>query len=439
MDRIIIHGGKPLSGEVFISGSKNSTLPIMIAALLGNSPSTIKNVPQLRDVETMANVLRYVGAKVDWQGDTLHIDPSNFSIAEAPYDMVRKMRASIYVLGPMVAKLRRARVSFPGGCVIGQRPINLHLKGISALGVEITKEKGYINARADKLEGADISLAGEFGSSVGATCNVMMAATLAKGTTIIRCAAREPEVVELANFLNAMGARIYHAGSSTIFIEGVSELHGTTYTVIPDRIEAGTFMTAIAITRGNAIVRNCRPDHLDAVINKLIEIGVAIEQLNEHSLRVYVPGELKPTTIITSPYPGFPTDMQAQFTALLSLVKGESIIKETIFPERFLHCQELRRLGAEVTVIGGAVKLNGVEKLSGAPIMASDLRASAALVLAGLAAEGETEILRVYHIDRGYEKIEEKLQKMGADIYRYDPAKLHAQQRTTSAILLGLI
>lgn len=427
MDRIVVRGGKALKGEVFISGSKNATLPLMVAALLADSPSTIKNVPQLKDVDTMTEVLRYVGAKVERHNDTLYIDPRDFKVAEARYDMVRKMRASIYVLGPMLARLRRARVSLPGGCVIGQRPIDLHLKGISALGVEINKEGGYINARAEKLIGCDVSLAGQFGSSVGATCNVMMTATLAKGTTILRSAAREPEVIELANFLNSMGARIHNAGTSTITIEGVNNLHGATYSVIPDRIEAGTFMTAIAITRGDALLRNCRLDHLDAVTNKLQEIGIAVEPADDGA-RVYVPSELRPTTIITAPYPGFPTDMQAQFTALLSLVKGESIVKEAIFLERFLHCQELRRLGADILVSGNMAKINGVEKLSGAPVMASDLRASAALVVAGLAAEGETEILRVYHIDRGYERIEQKLHQLGADIYRYDPAKFRKQK-----------
>lgn len=424
MDRIVIHGGKPLRGEVRVSGSKNATLPIMVSALLADSPSVIKNVPKLRDIDTMAQMLRFVGAEVEQNDDVLTIDPRGFNGWQAPYDMVRKMRASIYVLGPMIARLRRAQVALPGGCVIGHRPIDIHLRGIQALGAKVTLEYGDVVAVADELKGADVSLEGPFGSSVGATCNMMMVASLAKGTTVLRSAACEPEVVDLANFLNSMGARISGAGTSTITIEGVDSLHGSSYSVIPDRIEAGTFLTAVAITGGDAIVRGCRVEHLEAVITKLQEIGVSLETLDD-GVRVFVQNELRPVSIRTMPYPGFPTDMQAQFTALLSVVKGESVVKETVFPERFMHCAELRRMQADIRVSGGSAIIRGVEKLRGAYVMASDLRASASLVVAGLAAEGKTEILRVYHIDRGYERIEEKLQQLGADIYRYDPAKLH--------------
>ncbi|MCD6386686.1 UDP-N-acetylglucosamine 1-carboxyvinyltransferase [Candidatus Sumerlaeota bacterium] len=424
MDRIVIHGGKPLKGEVRVSGSKNATLPIMVSALLAETPSIIKNVPKLRDIDTMAHLLRYVGAEVEQKGDTLIIDPRGFERWKAPYDMVRKMRASIYVLGPMIARLHRAQVAMPGGCVIGHRPIDIHLRGIQALGAKVSMEYGDVVATAQELKGAEVSLEGPYGSSVGATCNMMMAAALAKGTTVLRSAACEPEVVDLANFLNAMNARITGAGTPTITIEGVDSLQGTSYNVIPDRIEAGTFLTAVAITRGDAIVRGCRAEHLEAVITKLREIGVSLEILDD-GIRVFVQGELRPVSIRTMPYPGFPTDMQAQFTALLSLVKGESIVKETVFPERFMHCAELRRMQADISVSAGSAIIRGVEKLRGAYVMASDLRASASLVVAGLAAEGKTEILRVYHIDRGYERIEEKLQQLGADIYRYDPAKMH--------------
>lgn len=422
MDRIRINGAKPLYGEVSISGSKNAALPMMTAALLADSPCVIHNIPRLRDIDTMANMLRFVGAEVEQKDDTLFIDPRNFNHAEAPYDMVRKMRASIYVLGPMLAKLRRARVSMPGGCVIGQRPIDIHIRGIKALGAEVTMEPGYINTNGEHLHGGAVSLEGPFGSSVGATCNMVMVAVLTPGTTILRGAAREPEVVDLVEFLNSMGARIKGAGSSKITIEGVDSLHGAEYSIIPDRIEAGTFMIAFAITKGEGIIKGCDADHLDAVITKIEEMGVRVDKMPE-GLKISIPGEFQPLTIRTAPYPGFPTDMQAQFTALLSLIKGKSIVTDTIFQERYIHCAELRRMGADLMISGGSVYINGVEKLGGAPVMASDLRASAALVLAGLAAEGTTEILRVYHIDRGYEQIEKKLQKIGADIVRFDPAK----------------
>ncbi len=424
MDRILITGGKKLEGEVHVSGSKNAMLPIMVAALLAESPSTIRNVPGLKDIDTMAGVLRFVGAEVAQSDGVLTIDPSGFKHTEAPYDMVRKMRASIYVLGPMIGRLKRAKVSLPGGCVIGQRPIDIHVRGLRALGADVTIGDGYINAHTSRLKGATVSMEGPSGSSVGATCNVLMMATLAQGTTVLKNAAIEPEVTDLVNFLSAMGAQISGAGSPTLTIQGVDTLHGVEYEVIADRIEAGTYMTAIAATHGEGVIHGCRYEHMEAVINKLQEIGVNVEQVS-NGVSVRADGALKPVTIRTMPYPGFPTDMQAQLTALLCTVSGESIVTETIFPERFMHCAELRRMGAEIIVSNGKAIIHGHGNLAGAPVMASDLRASAALVVAGLAAQGTTEILRVYHIDRGYERIEEKLQMLGADIRRYDPAQNH--------------
>lgn len=419
MDRIYIKGGNRLEGSVEINGAKNAVLPLMVAALLSSEPTTLFNVPDLNDVETMRGVLEDLGAKISKRGNSITIDPSNFNNSEAPYEMVRKMRASVYVMGPMLAKLHKARVSLPGGCAIGPRPIDLHLKGFEALGTKILLSHGYILAENQAPTGADISLEGSRGSSVGATCNVLMLAVLSKGKSILRGIAKEPEVVELCNFLNQMGARIMGAGTDTLFVEGVEELKGVEYTVIPDRIEAGTYMVAAAITKGNVLVKNCRLDHLDAVINKLREIGVTVTP-EASGARVNVEGDLKPVSIRTLPYPGFPTDMQAQFMALLTLVPGESKITETIYPDRFIHASEITRMGADISVMNGTAIIRGVDYLSGAPIMASDLRASAALVLAGLAARGETEVLRVYHIDRGYEKIEAKLSMLGAYIERQD-------------------
>lgn len=419
MDRIYIQGGRRLEGSVEINGAKNAVLPLMVAALLSSEKSTLFNVPDLKDVDTMRMVLEELGAKISKSGNSMTIDPKNFNNSEAPYEMVRKMRASVYVMGPMLARLNKARVSLPGGCAIGQRPIDLHLKGFEALGTKILLSHGYILAENLAPTGADVSLEGSRGSSVGATCNVLMLAVLSKGKSVLRGVAKEPEIVELCNFLNQMGAKIIGAGTDTLYVEGVEGLCGTEYTVIPDRIEAGTYMLAAAITKGNVVVKNCRLDHLDSVINKLREIGVNI--IPEGSgARVYVDSDLKPVSVRTLPYPGFPTDMQAQFMALLSLVPGESTIVETIYPDRFIHAAEIVRMGADISVMNGTALIRGVSHLSGCPIMASDLRASAALVLAGLAARGETEVLRVYHIDRGYEKIEEKLSAMGAHIERLD-------------------
>ncbi|MBX7243905.1 MAG: UDP-N-acetylglucosamine 1-carboxyvinyltransferase [Candidatus Sumerlaeaceae bacterium] len=418
MQRIVINGGKPLSGRVPVSGSKNATLPLMAATLLGRSPSVIRNVPDLRDVQTMADVLRSLGATVDFSEHTMRIDPAGFSNTEAPYDMVRKMRASIYVMGPMLARLREAKVSLPGGCAIGSRPVDLHLKGFQELGADIALEHGYILAKTNGLRGAEFNLSGAAGSSVGATCNVVMAACLASGTTVIRGAACEPDVVELMDFLTKMGARIEGSGTSTITVQGVESLEGIVHSVVSDRIEAGTFMTAAAITRGDLIIENCPSMHMEATISKMQEIGVVFEDVGD-GLRVRGnAGDFRRTDIQTATYPGFPTDMQAQLMAFLATVPGTSIIKETIYVDRFLHAAELVRLGASIRVLSGIATIEGVERLSGAPVMASDLRASAALVVAGLAAEGTTIVNRVYHIDRGYESIEKKLRDVGATIAR---------------------
>ncbi len=403
----------------------------MAAALLADEPSVLYNVPDLRDTQTMASVLRYLGANVEFDDHRMVIDPRGFTNHEAPYDMVRKMRASVYVMGPMLARLGRARVSLPGGCAIGPRPIDLHLKGFSALGAKLDIKHGYVVAEVEKLKGAEFSLSGAAGSSVGATCNVLMAAVLADGETIIHGAAREPEVCELINFLRKMGAQIEGAGERVLRVRGVRSLKGTTHTIVADRIEAGTFMVAAAITEGDIVITNAPLDHMDAVVSKLHEIGARIEPVAEGT-RVW--GKFKnysPTNIQTWTYPGFPTDMQAQFMALLSLVPGVSIIRETIYVDRFLHAAELNRMGARIQVLNGMATIQGVEKLSGAPVMASDLRASAALVLAGLAAEGATIVNRVYHIDRGYEAIEKKLAALGAKVTRVsdsEPEELPAAQ-----------
>ncbi|MEI7634950.1 MAG: UDP-N-acetylglucosamine 1-carboxyvinyltransferase [bacterium] len=418
MDRIVIAGGKPLRGKVQISGSKNATLPLMAAALLANSPSVIRNVPELRDVQYMADCLRSLGADVEYGDHMLRIDPRGFSISEAPYDIVRKMRASIYVMGPMLARLRRARVSLPGGCAIGSRPIDLHLKGFEELGARINLEHGDVIAEVERLRGKEFNLSGAAGSSVGATCNVAMAATLAEGTTVIHGPAREPEVVELLGFLSRMGARIEIIRGRSLRITGVEGLDGADHTVLSDRIEAGTFMTAAAITRGDIMIEYACVDHMEAVIGKLREIGVCLDEMYEG---IRVRGDVEeyhPTTIQTWTYPGFPTDLQAQFMALLSVVPGQSLIREGIYVDRFLHAAELIRMGADIRVLSGSATIQGVDHLGGAPVMASDLRASAALVVAGLAAEGTTLINRVYHIDRGYEFMERKLQQLGADVAR---------------------
>jgi len=419
MQRIVIDGQVPLRGTVSVSGSKNATLPLMAAALLSDTPVTLRNVPNLRDVRTMAEVLVSLGAAVEFQDHVMRIDPTNFNQTEAPYETVRKMRASIYVMGPMLARLKKAKVSLPGGCAIGSRPVDLHLKGFELLGADVRLEHGYVIAETDGLTGDEFNLSGATGSSVGATCNVLMAACLATGVTMIHGAAKEPDVVELCTFLNKMGANIEGAGTSSICVHGVKNLTGIDHTVVSDRIEAGTFMTAAAITGGDITIEQCPLADMESTIDKLREIGVQVQCTGPDSCRVHgTPAEYTPTNIQTLVYPGFPTDMQAQFMALLSIVDGESTIKENIYVDRFMHAAELNRMGADIRVVSGFATINGVPELMGAPVMASDLRASAALVVAGLAAEGITVINRVYHIDRGYEKIETKLQALGARIQR---------------------
>ncbi|KPL17874.1 MAG: UDP-N-acetylglucosamine 1-carboxyvinyltransferase [candidate division Zixibacteria bacterium SM23_81] len=414
MDKIVVAGGKRLAGAVDISGAKNAALPMMAATILASGESTLLNVPHLKDVSTFSDVLRVLGARVKREGNSLIIDTSSIEHLEAPYELVRTMRASIYVLGPLLARFGQARVSLPGGCAWGPRPVNLHLKILEEMGAHVEIQHGYIMARAGKLQGALIDFDV---SSVGATANAMMAASLASGNTLLRNAAREPEIEALGQMLSSMGASVSGAGSGTVEIQGAKTLRAVRERIIPDRIEAGTYMVATAMTGGKVTLRRARADHLGAVIDKMAEAGVTIRQ-EAGNLVVEGPTSLVPVNVTTSPYPGFPTDMQAQFMALLSLAQGTSVITETIFPDRFTHVPELRRLGVKVTLDANVAKITGVKRLSGAPVMASDLRASAALVLAALVAQGETEILRVYHIDRGYERIEEKLRGLGAEIQR---------------------
>jgi UDP-N-acetylglucosamine 1-carboxyvinyltransferase len=416
MDKIIVHGGHPLTGTVKISGSKNSALPILAATLLTKDPCVIQRVPDLSDVHYMLQILAHLGADVERASGIVTVKAEQVK-SVAPYEIVRKMRASVCVLGPLLGREMEATVSLPGGCVIGDRPIDLHLRGFEALGAAVRVHGGNVKVLAPSLRGATISLKGKFGTTVLGTDNVMMAAVLADGTTIIEDAAREPEVVDLANFLNKMGAQITGAGSSRIVIEGVKELHGAEHEVIPDRIEAGTFLIAGAIAGGEVTVNRVRFDHLTAVTDALRACGFYISGANG-SLTIHANGNLKPLSLKTQPYPGFPTDMQAQMCALLATAAGESSVTENIFPQRFMHISELKRMGAAIELDGATARIRGVDNLSGAPVMASDLRASAALVLAGLLADGNTEINRVYHIDRGYEMIDDKLGELGARIER---------------------
>ncbi|MFH1461525.1 MAG: UDP-N-acetylglucosamine 1-carboxyvinyltransferase [bacterium] len=418
MDKIIINGGNKLKGQVKISGSKNAALPIMAASILTDQNVFINNVADLKDIRTMIDLLKDLGMQVNKNEQGINIKRSEEEKHEASYDLVSKMRASICVLGPLLGRFKKAKVSFPGGCVIGPRPIDLHLKAFEQMGVDIKIEHGFIEADASNLKGAELILKTKFGSSVLATANVMMAATLAKGKTIIHYAAKEPEIVDLTQFLRKMGANIKGEGTSVIEIEGVDELKGAGHSVIPDRIEAGSYLLAGVITNGEIELLNVEKDHLKSLIFTLKEIGQAIELLDN---RIKIKGNrdnIKPANIITSPYPGFPTDMQAQMMAVLCFSKGTSIIKESIYPDRFTHISELNRMGANITFESGKAFVHGVKNLSGANVMASDLRASAALVLAGLSAQGQTEISRIYHLDRGYEKMEEKLSNLGADIFR---------------------
>src|SRR6185295_13399512 len=416
MDKLQIRGGVPLEGEVRISGAKNATLPILAGALLAESPVSIGNVPHLKDVTTMIELLGRVGASVTVdERMNIDVDPTTARETFAPYELVKTMRASILVLGPLVARHGRADVSLPGGCAIGARPVNIHVAGLQAMGADIHIENGYIKARAKRLKGARLVLETV---TVTGTENLMMAATLADGETVIENAAREPEVVDLADFLNSMGARVVGAGTDTISIEGVERLTGTSYEVLPDRIEAGTYLVAGAITGGHVRLKNTRPDHLDAVLAKLREAGARIAT-GENWIEVDMRGRrAQAVDVRTAPYPAFPTDMQAQFAALNTVASGVSTITETVFENRFMHMLEMRRMGAEIRLEGNTAIIRGVPKLTAAPVMATDLRASASLVLAGLVAEGTTQIERIYHIDRGYECIEEKLQQLGARIKR---------------------
>ena len=415
MEKLFIQGGRRLSGTVKISGAKNAVLPVIAASLLASTPSVIEEIPDLDDVTTITEVLQYLGLNTRREPGRLFIDSTGIKSCEASYELVRKMRASFLVMGPLLSRFQEARISQPGGCAIGTRPIDLHLKGFEALGAEIIQGHGFIEARAPKgLQGAKVYL--DF-PSVGATENIMMAASLANGRTIIENAAQEPEIVDLANYLNAMGANVRGAGTNAIRIEGVKNLTGTTYAVIPDRIEAGTYMVAAAITGGDVLLKNVLYEHLKPLVAKLKEAGVAIEQ-DVDQMRVTASGGLRAVDIKTLPYPGFPTDMQAQFMALMSVADGSSVVSETVFENRFMHVDELKRMGANIRVDGRIAMLDGVKRLTGCPVTATDLRAGAALVLAGLAAEGQTEIGSVYHIDRGYDRIVDKLQGLGADISR---------------------
>ena len=418
MDKLLINGGKKLKGTIDISGSKNAALPIIVAAgILGQSKSIITNVPHLTDVKMLCSLLEKLGAKTDLDNNQLTIEPIDQTSYEAPYDLVRKMRASIYVLGPLLARMGRAKVSFPGGCAIGPRPIDLHLEGLKRLGAKIEVFGGYIDAHADSLQGTDVYLKGIFGASVGATANVMMAATLGQGTTTIRPAACEPHITDLARFLIKMGASIEGVGTTELKIHGVNSLNGTHHSVLSDDIETGTFMVAAAMTKGDLFLKGANRTHVQAVTEKLVQIGVKMSWQND-GVRIWVDRQLNPTDVRTDVYPGFPTDMQAQIMGLLSLVSGVSVVTETIHQDRFMHVAELNRLGANIRVDGNMAVIHGVGQLSGAPVMASDLRAGIVLVLGGLAAQGQTLVSRVYHIDRGYEKVEAKLSAVGADIRR---------------------
>jgi UDP-N-acetylglucosamine 1-carboxyvinyltransferase len=416
MDKILVHGGYPLSGSIKISGSKNSALPILAATLLTREPCMIRRVPDLSDTHYMLQILTHLGAQVERASGTVNVAAEKVA-SVAPYEVVRKMRASVCVLGPLLGRCKEATVSMPGGCVIGDRPIDLHLKGFEALGAAVRVEGGDVKVFAPKLTGAVINLRGKFGPTVLGTDNVMMASVLADGTTVIEGAAQEPEVVDLANFLNKMGAKIEGAGTRRIIIEGVPALHGAEHDIIPDRIEAGTFLVAGAICGKGVTVNRVEPEHVRAVTTALTSCGFRVEAI-EHSITVLPNGQAQPLEIATEPYPGFPTDMQAQMCALLSTTEGISVITENIFPQRYMHVAELKRMGAHVQLEGATAVIQGVNHLFGAPVMASDLRASAALVLAGLKADGVTEVSRVYHIDRGYEHLDEKLSELGAQIER---------------------
>lgn len=426
MDKLIVEGPNKLNGEVEISGSKNSSLAIIAASILADGNITITNVPDLKDIETMTKVLIALGAKIDkcpWvpspsgssDNNEIRINASGINKFEAPYQFIKTMRAGIYVLGPLLSKFGKAIVSIPGGCVIGARPINLHLRGFESMGAKISIEHGYIKAVADRLKGADITLDVV---SVGATANIMMAATLADGETFIRNAAKEPHIVDLGNFLKKLGAKINGFGTDCIRIKGVRKLKGYSYRVVSDYIEAGTYMLAASITGGQIILKSAPINNLDIITDKLESSGTSVKKISDNKIKVTAGKAIKPVDIITLPYPGFPTDMQAQWMSLMAIAKGISVITETIWENRFMHVAELNRMGADIKIDGNKAFVKGVKKLSGAQVMVSDLRAGAALVLASLVARGKTEISRVYHLDRGYENLEEKLTKLGARIKR---------------------
>jgi UDP-N-acetylglucosamine 1-carboxyvinyltransferase len=413
VDKIIIVGGEKLRGDVHISGAKNASLPIMVSALLAPGWSTFLNVPNLVDIKTIKKLLRNLGAKIEGEG-TVRINTEGINNCEAPYDLVKTMRASVLVLGPLVARLGMARVSLPGGCAIGARPVNLHIKALHDLGAEVELKDGYVEAKARRLKGATIYF--DIPTVTG-TENIMMAACLADGTTLLKNAAREPEVVNLADVLNGMGAKITGAGTDIIRIDGVEQMHPVEAAVIPDRIEAGTFMIAVGMTGGDVRIMGCEPVHVDALTQKLRDAGMEITPF-DGGIRATAKKKIKSVDIKTLPYPGFPTDLQAQMMALMSVANGLSVITETVFENRFMHVSELMRMGADILIHGNSAMVKGIPKLKGAPVMATDLRASASLILAGLAAEGKTELSRVYHIDRGYQEIEKKFSAIGANIKR---------------------
>lgn len=416
MEKLVIHGGKPLEGTVRVSGAKNAVLPIIVASMLGTTQSTLTEIPKLADVHTVCDVIASLGVHIEHpERDTLVIDAHELTSTTAPYDLVRRMRASFLVMGPLLARKGRAQISLPGGCSIGARPIDLHLKAFEAMGAVINLENGDIEATAPNgLKGAQIYL--DF-PSVGATENILMAASMAEGKTVLENVAEEPEIVDLATYLNSMGANIRGAGTNVIRIEGVKELHGANHAVIPDRIEAGTFMVGAAMTQGNVFVENAISEHLKPLISKLKEVGAEVQEEID-GIRVIGHAPLRPADIKTLPYPGFPTDMQAQFMALTTICQGTSVVTETVFENRFMHVDEFKRMGAKIRIEGRSAIVEGVPRLKGASVNATDLRAGAALVLAGLVADGETEVGYLYHIDRGYDNLVLKLQRLGADIVR---------------------
>ena len=412
MAKIVVSKSNPLKGNVKIDGAKNAVLPIITATLLAKGKSTLRGVPNLRDVHVISDLLRHLGAKVEYKDDVLTVDASNITTCEAPYELVRKMRASFLVMGPLLARFNNTKISMPGGCAIGTRPIDLHLKGFKCLGADVDMDHGFVEARTEKLVGAKLYL--DF-PSVGATENIMMAASLAEGTTIIENAAEEPEIVDLANFLNEMGANIKGAGTDTIKITGVKELHGAEHNVIPDRIEAATYMVAAAMTKGDITIENVIMEHLKPVTAKLKEAGCEIIEM-ENAVRVIGPEVLKPIDIKTLPHPGFPTDVQAQFMAMLTVANGSGVVIETVFENRFMHVAEFNRMGANIKIEGRSAIVNGVKQLHGASVNATDLRAGAALILCGLIAEEETQIGEIYHIQRGYVDIDKKISALGGNI-----------------------